>query len=82
MVPDRGLATSKQPGVKGKKTRLTYALTANADGSDKLPALIIGKAAQPRVSRVGWRVVLSCYLTTTPNFVAGLSQVRPERLIE
>jgi hypothetical protein len=48
MAPDRGLSTSKQSGVKGKKTRLTYAFTANADGSDKLEAFIIGKAARPR----------------------------------
>jgi DDE superfamily endonuclease len=49
MAPDRGLLDKKQSGVKGKKTQLTYAFTSNADGSEKLPAFIIGKAAQPRV---------------------------------
>jgi hypothetical protein len=48
MVPDRGLSTSQEHGVKGKKTRLTYAFTTNADGSEKLPAFIIGKAHKPR----------------------------------
>jgi hypothetical protein len=35
-------------GMKGNKKRLTYAFTANADGSEKLPPFIIGKAARPR----------------------------------
>jgi DDE superfamily endonuclease len=48
MVPDRGLSDRKHSGVKGKKIRLTYALTSNADGSEKLPAFVIGKAARPR----------------------------------
>ena len=48
MAPDRGLSDRKQSGVKGNKTRLTYAFTSNADGSEKLPAFIIGKAARPR----------------------------------
>jgi DDE superfamily endonuclease len=34
--------------VKGRKVRLTYAFTSNADGSQKLPAFIIGKAEKPR----------------------------------
>lgn len=48
MPPDRGLADSAQSGVKGSKVRLTYAFTANADGSDKKEAFIIGKAHKPR----------------------------------
>jgi hypothetical protein len=48
LIPDRGLSDRKQSGVKGKKLRLTYAFTTNADGSEKLPAFIIGKAARPR----------------------------------
>jgi hypothetical protein len=48
MAPDRGLSDSKQSGVKGKKVRLTYAFTSNADGSEKLKPFIIGKAARPR----------------------------------
>jgi DDE superfamily endonuclease len=34
--------------VKGKKVRLTYAFTSNADGSEKLPPIIIGKAKKPQ----------------------------------
>ena len=48
MAPDRGLSDCKQSGVKGKKVRLTYAFTSNADGSEKLPPFVIGKAARPR----------------------------------
>lgn len=46
--PDRGLATGKKSGVKSDKTRLTYALCANADGSEKRKALVIGHAKKPR----------------------------------
>ncbi|GLB34609.1 putative DDE superfamily endonuclease [Lyophyllum shimeji] len=48
MPPDRGLMDKPTSGVKGNKKRLTYALTANADGSEKLVPFIIGKAAKPR----------------------------------
>ncbi|KAF8812708.1 DDE-domain-containing protein, partial [Phlegmacium glaucopus] len=48
MAPDRGLSDHQQSGVKDKKIRLTYAFTSNADGSEKLPAFVIGKAAHPR----------------------------------
>lgn len=46
--PNRGLATESMAGTKGDKTRLTYALCANMDGSEKLPELIIGHAKKPR----------------------------------
>jgi DDE superfamily endonuclease len=49
LPPDRGLADKKYSGVKGCKVRLTYAFTANASGTKKLPPIIIGKAKQPRV---------------------------------
>ena len=48
LPPDRGLADKKHSGVKGRKVRLTYALTSNASGSEKLPPLVIGKANKPR----------------------------------
>lgn len=48
MVPDRGLSDHKQSGVKGKKIRLMYAFTSNANGSEKLQPFIIGKASQPQ----------------------------------
>ncbi|PBK87909.1 hypothetical protein ARMGADRAFT_938193 [Armillaria gallica] len=47
MPPDRGLANKKHSGVKGSKVHLTYALTANVDGSDKHEAFVIGKAERP-----------------------------------
>ena len=43
MSPDHGLSNQKSSGVKGTKAQLTYLLTSNADGSEKLPPLIIGK---------------------------------------
>lgn len=48
MPPDQGLANKKSSGVKGRKVWLTYAFTSNADRSEKLPPLIIGKAKKPR----------------------------------
>ena len=48
MPPDRGLSNKQHSGLKGKKTRLTYLLTTNANGTTKLPPLIIGKAHKPR----------------------------------
>jgi len=48
MPPDQGLANKKSAGVKGKRVRLTYLLATNADGSEKLPPLIIGKAKRPQ----------------------------------
>lgn len=41
----------KVAGKKKDKRRLTMALATNADGSDKLPPLFIGTAAQPRPLR-------------------------------
>ena len=48
MPPDRGLMDKPSSGIKGNKNRLTYALTTNADGSEKLPPFVIGKATRPR----------------------------------
>ncbi|GMF52292.1 unnamed protein product [Phytophthora fragariaefolia] len=42
------ICTSKMPGVKKDKTRITLALTTNADGSDSLLVLFIGHAVKPR----------------------------------
>ena len=47
MPPDRGLSDKHQSGVKGSKIRLTFLFTTNADGSQKLPPMIIGKAYKP-----------------------------------
>ena len=58
MPPDSGLANKQVSSVKGSKVRLTYALTENADGSEKLPPLIIGKAKKPRCfgNKHGWQL--------------------------
>ncbi|EIW56512.1 DDE-domain-containing protein [Trametes versicolor FP-101664 SS1] len=48
LPPDRGLSDKATAGVKGKKVHLTYAFTANADGTDKLPPFVIGKWKKPR----------------------------------
>ena len=45
---DKTLATKCLSGCKKNKERLSVALCANADGSYKLPSLIIGKFAKPR----------------------------------
>ena len=45
--PDRGLSNKKSSGVKGTKVWLMYLLASNADGLEKLPPLIIGKAKKP-----------------------------------
>ena len=42
------MATRRLSGCKKNKERLSIALCANADGSHKLPPLIIGKFAKPR----------------------------------
>ncbi|PBK85155.1 hypothetical protein ARMGADRAFT_942416, partial [Armillaria gallica] len=47
MPPDCGLADRAQSGIKGSKIHLTYAFTANANGSDKREDFIIRKAYKP-----------------------------------
>ena len=46
MAPDQGSSDCKHTEVKGKNVRLTYALTSNANGSEKLPPFVIGKAVR------------------------------------
>src|SRR5438034_5479795 len=48
MPPDRSLASKQMSGVKGDKTRISIAFTANADGSDRRAPLFIGHARRPR----------------------------------
>ena len=49
MMPDRSLITAdKTKGVKKPKDRISVMLCSNADGSDKLRPLIIGKVQNPR----------------------------------
>ena len=48
MAPDRTIASNNLDGSKKDKARITIALTANADGSEKLPPLFIGHFRKPR----------------------------------
>ncbi|XP_046608718.1 tigger transposable element-derived protein 6-like [Neodiprion virginianus] len=50
LLPSKTLAEKGDPchGGKQSKQRLTVLLTANADGSDKLRPLVIGKSQKPR----------------------------------
>ncbi|KAE8898636.1 hypothetical protein PF005_g16096 [Phytophthora fragariae] len=48
MPPARSIGSKNMRGVKEHKTRITLSLTANADGSDALPILYIGKSKKPR----------------------------------
>ena len=61
MPPDCGLMDKQISEVKGCKKWLTYALTANADGSEKPPAFIIGKATRPRAFKKKTRGQLGFY---------------------
>ena len=48
MTPDTTLASMPQKGRKHIKSRITLHVCTNADGSDKLPLLILGNAKNPR----------------------------------
>ena len=48
MAPDKTIATKNLKGSKKDKARITVALTANADGSEKLAPLFIGHFGKPR----------------------------------
>ncbi|GMF37963.1 unnamed protein product [Phytophthora lilii] len=51
MAPSRSICTRGARGVKKTKTRITVALTSNADGSDTLPPLFWATPSNPTVSR-------------------------------
>ncbi|KIJ26725.1 hypothetical protein M422DRAFT_272186 [Sphaerobolus stellatus SS14] len=46
--PDRGLATQQMSGKKTEKFRITVGVACNANGTEKLPLLFIGKSMKPR----------------------------------
>jgi hypothetical protein len=48
LSPDRTIATRQLEGLKKDKTRISIALCANADGSEKQELFFIGHAAKPR----------------------------------
>jgi hypothetical protein len=47
-TPDITLATEALSGMKKQKIRISLGNCCNADGSDKLPLLVIGSATKPR----------------------------------
>ena len=48
MKPSKSLATKRRKGAKKDKEGITLALRSNADGSDRMPPLLIGEIANPR----------------------------------
>ncbi|KIM60149.1 hypothetical protein SCLCIDRAFT_124876 [Scleroderma citrinum Foug A] len=46
--PDRGLATRQLSGKKKEKIHITIGLACNADGTEKLEPIFIGKSSKPR----------------------------------
>lgn len=48
LAPSRSVSQRQLAGIKKDKTRMTIALTANADGSHKLPPWFIGYYRMPR----------------------------------
>lgn len=48
LAPDRTIATRQLEGMKKDKTRISIALCANSDGTEKDELLFIGHAAKPR----------------------------------
>jgi hypothetical protein len=48
MAPARSICSKKMRGTKKDKTRITLAFAANANGTDVLEPLIVGRAMKPR----------------------------------
>ncbi len=48
MPPRDTIAPARIPGRKKKKERITSLACCNADGSEKMPLLFVGKSANPR----------------------------------
>ena len=48
MAPDKPIAERPLSGRKKDKTRITYLACANADGSERFPLMVVGKAERPR----------------------------------
>jgi hypothetical protein len=61
LQPDRSLATKQTSGGKKSKDRITIALCANGDGSEKLNPWIIGRSKNPRcfkhINRKNLRII-------------------------
>jgi hypothetical protein len=70
---DNSLATKQLEGRKQNKERLTLAVCCNADGSDKLPLLVIGKYENPRCFKNVNRDSFGCKYRSNPK--AWMTQV-------
>ncbi len=60
MQADHSLATKQLEGKKQSKERITVAVCANGDGTDKVPLWIIGKYENPRCFRNINRTNMGC----------------------
>ncbi len=70
---DNSLATKQLEGHKQNKERLTLAVCCNANGSDKLPLLVIGKYENPRCFKNVNRDNFGCKYQSNPK--AWMTQV-------
>jgi hypothetical protein len=73
LQPDRSLATKQTSGGKKSKDRITIALCANGDGSEKLNPWIIGRSKNPRcfksINRNNLRVI---YRNNKSKWMTGI----------
>lgn len=70
LLPNKTLAGKEEreaPGFKGNKDRVTIMLCANANGSLKLPLVLIGKYKNPRALKNIERHTLPVYYTHQSN---------------
>lgn len=68
-VPRTSVCLRLAPALKQNKSRVTMVVAANADGSDKLPLLILGKSEKPR-----WLAKKRCgvdYVGTTKGWMTA-----------
>ncbi len=70
---DNSLATKQLEGRKQNKERLTLVVCCNANGSDKLPFLVIGKYENPRCFKNVNRDSFGCKYQSNPK--AWMTQV-------
>jgi hypothetical protein len=72
-TPDRSLATESRSGTKKSKDRITLALTANGDGSEKLIPWIIGKSKNLRCFKhINKRLLGIEYRNNKTKWMTGL----------
>jgi hypothetical protein len=67
MLPTETLGSGGDKGTKADKSRVTVLFCVNADGSEKLKPLIIGKYKNPRALNKINRSNLSCQYTNSPK---------------